>query len=139
MSSSRTWSALVGRGRQALVLLGLRRQRPTVAAMGAVIAVGVVVGASAGLAFMPRVRETLRVAGARWLATAKVAASRNSGEANEGEGSRTAARRYEQATKEFVQSGKVPEAAEGARRAVDGGEADGLRRAEDDGLRHNAS
>lgn len=49
---------------------------------------------------------------------------------NEGEGNRTAARRYNKDQQEFVDSGKVPEAAEKATKALDGEEAEKLRRAE---------
>jgi hypothetical protein len=49
---------------------------------------------------------------------------------NEGEGSRTAARRYNDATREFIDSGKVGEAAQKAKEAVDGPEGEELRRAE---------
>lgn len=49
---------------------------------------------------------------------------------NEGEGSRTAARRYDQATTAFVESGKVRPAAAAARRAIEGPEAAELREAE---------
>ena len=52
---------------------------------------------------------------------------------NEGEGSRTAAREYNKDTKDFVKSGKVEESAEKAREAVEGDEADKLRKAEEEG------
>lgn len=53
---------------------------------------------------------------------------------NEGEGNKTAARHYNEATKEFVHSGKVDEKAREARKAVDGDEAAKLRKAEREGL-----
>jgi len=49
---------------------------------------------------------------------------------NEGEGNRTAARQYNEATREFIASGKVDEQAEAARRAVEGRERAELERAE---------
>jgi hypothetical protein len=57
-------------------------------------------------------------------------------EANEGEGSRTAARRYEQTVKQTVQSGHVDEAAREAVRALDSGEGKELREAEMRARRH---
>ena len=55
---------------------------------------------------------------------------------NEGEGSRSGARAYNQATKEFIDSGRVDEAAAKARTAVEGGEKAELDRAEAEGKRH---
>jgi hypothetical protein len=52
---------------------------------------------------------------------------------NEGEGNKTAARHYNEATREFVDSGKVGEAARKAKEAVDGPEGEELRRAEAEG------
>jgi len=49
---------------------------------------------------------------------------------NEGEGNRTAARNYDRAVAETVKSGRVPEKAREAVRALDGPEGDELRRAE---------
>ena len=57
---------------------------------------------------------------------------------NEGEGSRSAARHYNEAVMETVRSGKVDELAEEAKEALDGPEADELRRAEDEAKRHAA-
>jgi hypothetical protein len=57
--------------------------------------------------------------------------------ANQGEGNRTAARSYNEATKAFVASGKVPNAAQDAARAVAGPEAEKLRQAEQEGKRHS--
>jgi len=51
-------------------------------------------------------------------------------EPNEGEGSRTAARRYEQGVRQTVESGHVDEAAREAMRALDGTEGADLRKAE---------
>ena len=58
------------------------------------------------------------------------------GQKNEGEGNKTAAREYNKAQQEFVQSGKVDKAAEEARKAVDGPQRDELKKAEDKGLKH---
>jgi hypothetical protein len=55
---------------------------------------------------------------------------------NEGEGSRTAARRYNKDQQEFIQSGKVDQAAQEAKEAIDSEEADELEEAEEEGLRH---
>ena len=52
---------------------------------------------------------------------------------NEGEGNRTAAKQYNEATREFVKSGKVDEQAEAARRAIEGPERAELERAEQAG------
>jgi len=52
---------------------------------------------------------------------------------NEGEGSKSAARRYADSTQEFIQSGKVDEAAHEASEALDGAEGEELRRAEQEG------
>ena len=55
---------------------------------------------------------------------------------NEGEGNKTAARRYNDSTQKFVESGKVDEAARKAKQAVDGPEGEELRRAEEEGMCH---
>ncbi len=55
---------------------------------------------------------------------------------NEGEGSRTAAKQYNDATKKFVESGKVERAAKDAERAIEGDEAEELKRAEEKGCSH---
>ncbi len=55
---------------------------------------------------------------------------------NEGEGSRTAAKQYNDATKKFVESGKVERAAKDAERAIEGDEAEELKRAEEKGRSH---
>ena len=52
---------------------------------------------------------------------------------NEGEGNRTAARRYNQATEKFAKSGRVDEAKRKAEEAMRGPEHDELTRAEDIG------
>ncbi len=52
---------------------------------------------------------------------------------NEGEGNRTAAREYNKKQQEFIESGKVPDAADKAKRAVEGDEAERLKRAEEAG------
>jgi hypothetical protein len=49
---------------------------------------------------------------------------------NEGEGSRTAAREYNEATKRFVDSGRVPESGKRAKEAVEGSEKAELEQAE---------
>lgn len=48
---------------------------------------------------------------------------------NEGEGNRTAARKYNQEQAEFAKSGRVEKAAQDAARALDGPEAADLQRA----------
>lgn len=57
---------------------------------------------------------------------------------NEGEGSRTAAKQYNEATRKFVESGKVDKAAKDAEQAIEGDEAEELKRAEDEGRSHAA-
>jgi hypothetical protein len=52
------------------------------------------------------------------------------GEPNEGEGNRTAARRYDTATVDYIASGRSEAAAKAAAAALDGPEADELRAAE---------
>lgn len=52
---------------------------------------------------------------------------------NEGEGNRTAARNYNEATREFVDSGKVDEAARAAQEALEGDEREELEQAEQTG------
>jgi hypothetical protein len=53
--------------------------------------------------------------------------------ANEGEGSRSAARRYNEATEAYVKSGRSEQAAQEAEAAVDGPEGEALRAAEEVG------
>ena len=50
---------------------------------------------------------------------------------NEGEGNKTAARRYNEATQQYVESGKVETAAQEAEGALAGPEGEELRRAEE--------
>lgn len=57
--------------------------------------------------------------------------------ANEGEGSQTGARHYNEATRDFVKSGKVKQAAADAARAADGPEGKTPRDAEAEGKRHS--
>ena len=57
-------------------------------------------------------------------------AGRDSMQENEGEGSRTAAREYNDAAHRFVQSGRVQESSERAKSAVEGSEKAELDRAE---------
>ena len=52
-------------------------------------------------------------------------------ETNEGEGSRTAARRYNKATEAYARSGQVEPAAREAKEALDGAEGEELREAEE--------
>jgi hypothetical protein len=65
-------------------------------------------------------------------------AKKSKAERNEGEGNRTAARRYNKAQQEFVRSGKVEKKAREAREASEGPEGDELRDAELVGKRHTA-
>lgn len=55
---------------------------------------------------------------------------------NEGEGSRSGARAYDEGSEKFAQSGKVEEKAREARQAVEGAEGKELERAEAEGRRH---
>lgn len=52
---------------------------------------------------------------------------------NQGEGNREAARKYNKNAEETAKSGKVAEKAEAARDAVDGGQGDDLKQAEEAG------
>jgi hypothetical protein len=54
---------------------------------------------------------------------------------NEGEGNKTAARRYNEATQQYIESGKVEPAAKEAEAALDGPEAEELELAEEEGKR----
>lgn len=56
---------------------------------------------------------------------------------NEGEGSQTGARQYDEATRAFVASGKVKKAAEEAARDISGPKADSLKQAEEAGKQHS--
>lgn len=55
---------------------------------------------------------------------------------NEGEGNKTAARRYNEKTEKFAQSGKVEQQAREAAQAVEGGKGGELKRAERQGKSH---
>lgn len=55
---------------------------------------------------------------------------------NEGEGNKTAARRYNDATTDFAKSGQVAPKAQEARKAAEGKEGDALRKAEAEGRNH---
>ena len=55
---------------------------------------------------------------------------------NEGEGSRTAAKKYNDAQAAFVKSGKVSRAAQDAKKALEGPEREAMQKAEKEGLRH---
>jgi hypothetical protein len=52
---------------------------------------------------------------------------------NEGEGNKTAARRYNEATTDFAKSGQVEPAAQQAKKATEGKEGAELRKAETEG------
>jgi hypothetical protein len=56
---------------------------------------------------------------------------------NEGEGSQAGARQYDDATRAFVASGKVKQAADEAARDIAGPDADALKRAEAEGKKHS--
>lgn len=55
------------------------------------------------------------------------------GKHNQGEGNKKADRRYRENTRDFIDSGKVPDAAEKARDAVEGKEKGTLKDAEEKG------
>jgi len=55
---------------------------------------------------------------------------------NQGEGNRDAANRYNEATRRHVETHDVKREAEEAKRAMEGSEADKLKRAEEIGKRH---
>jgi hypothetical protein len=65
-------------------------------------------------------------------------AARATEQANEGEGSRTAARAYNQQAERFAKSGKVEKKAREAQQAVDSEEGEELARAEAVGKSHSA-
>jgi hypothetical protein len=143
MSNHPLFQVLSRKGQVALAALGLRRPRAPIHPL-AVLATGAIVGVGVGLAIPPEIRVRIsRVVRQTWsLALLGRSASshplpeRAEGDGNEGEGSRTAARRYDRATTEFAQSGKVPAAAAAARRAIEGPEGEELRKAEED-AKHN--
>jgi hypothetical protein len=58
-------------------------------------------------------------------------------EKNQGEGNAEAAKQYNDDTRAFAESGKVRPAAEDAKRALQGEEAEALKRAEAEGRRHS--
>ena len=58
---------------------------------------------------------------------------------NEGEGSRTAAHHYNDGVKATIESGKVPEKADEARKALEGPEGEELRKAEKEAKEHGKS
>lgn len=60
-----------------------------------------------------------------------------SGQRNEGEGNKTAAREYNRETTAFTKSGQVESKAREAKQAMDGSEADKLRKAEREGKSHS--
>lgn len=60
-------------------------------------------------------------------------AQNQTGSQNEGEGSRTAAKRYNDATEKFAKSGKVEPAAKAAKKSLGSDEAGELARAEEEG------
>jgi hypothetical protein len=62
--------------------------------------------------------------------------AQNQGTKNEGEGSRTAAKQYNDATEKFVKSGQVEPAAKAAKKSLDSNEAGELASAEEEGKRH---
>lgn len=57
----------------------------------------------------------------------------SAGDQNEGEGSRTAARRYNEATEDYIRSNDVMSKAREAEQALDSGEGEELREAEEKG------
>ena len=61
---------------------------------------------------------------------------RKTGNENEGEGSRTAARQYNASTRKFVESGRVENSAKDAERALESDEREDLEAAEREGLSH---
>lgn len=65
--------------------------------------------------------------------------NRSKQQKNEGEGSRTAARRYNEATEKYARSGKPAKAAEKAEKALAGPEGKELRKAEREGKKHAAN
>jgi len=62
--------------------------------------------------------------------TAPSSKEKKTSEPNEGEGNRTAARRYDTATVEYIESGRSEPAAKAASEALDGPEGEELREAE---------
>jgi len=64
------------------------------------------------------------------MSEAKSTSPQKSSGRNEGEGSRTAARKFNKQAREFAESGKVNAAAEKAKEAIQGPERDELKEAE---------
>ncbi|SFK05268.1 hypothetical protein [Methylocapsa palsarum] len=62
--------------------------------------------------------------------------SKENAKENEGEGNRSAARRYNEETEKFSHSGKVKPAADEAKRAIEGDEKEELKQAEKIGESH---
>ena len=58
---------------------------------------------------------------------------------NEGEGSRSAARDYNERTKQFIDSGRVDQSADAAEHAIESGEREKLEEAERIGRQHRKS
>ena len=73
-------------------------------------------------------QEALDVSGVVYESSSSAGSA--SAQKNEGEGNRTAARKYNEATRQFVQSGRVKEGGERAKSAVEGSEKGELERAE---------
>ena len=69
---------------------------------------------------------------------AKTSQPKETVQRNEGEGNRTAARRFNKAQQEFVKKGKVEEKAREAEHALEGDAREELERAEEEGKRHIA-
>jgi hypothetical protein len=115
------------------------KRRPPRSFVGAVL--GAAFAASLMAALVPRVRRAvMRLLGRGYEADELSLDTRftEATQANEGEGSRTAARRYDEAATAFAHSGKVKQAAAAARRAVEGPEAADLKEAERQGKLHGA-
>jgi hypothetical protein len=68
----------------------------------------------------------------------KKPAANETAQRNEGEGNRTAARKYNEDQQRFVKTGKVEEKAREAEKAVEGKDGAELERAEAEGKRHIA-
>lgn len=62
--------------------------------------------------------------------------AQNQNTQNEGEGSRTAAKQYNDATEKFAKSGQVEPAANAAKKSLESGEANELAKAEAEGKSH---
>ena len=75
-----------------------------------------------------RQQQALDVSGVVYESSSSAGSA--SDQKNEGEGNRTAARRYNEATRDFVESGRVEESGERAKSAIEGDEKAELERAE---------